>query len=77
MATRFAGSNLHAADQPEHNNDDQHQAENAAESRPAIPVIAMIAAKPPSSRITRMTIRILPISRAVLFGGRRVEESNP
>jgi hypothetical protein len=36
---------VRAADQPEHDHNDQYQAENTAESSPAIPTLAMVAAK--------------------------------
>src|SRR5260221_7542135 len=42
---QLARSNVDAADKPEHNHDDQNQTENAAESGPAIPIIAMVTAE--------------------------------
>jgi hypothetical protein len=45
IGKQFARSNVDAADEPEHNHDDQNQTENAAESRSAIPIIAMVAAE--------------------------------
>ena len=35
---------LHATDQPQHEEDDQHQAENATEPRSAVAIIALVAA---------------------------------
>jgi malonyl CoA-acyl carrier protein transacylase len=43
IGNQFGRSNVDAADKPEHNHNDQNQTENAAESRPAIPIIAMVA----------------------------------
>jgi hypothetical protein len=43
IGNQLAKSNIGAADKPEHNHNDQNQTENAAESRPAIPSIAMVA----------------------------------
>jgi hypothetical protein len=41
--TRLAGSNVDTADKPKHDDNYQYQAENAAESRSAIPTITMVA----------------------------------
>jgi hypothetical protein len=41
--SRLAGSNVDAADKPKHDDSDQYQAENAAESRSAIPTITVVA----------------------------------
>jgi hypothetical protein len=41
--SRVAGSNVDTADKPKDDDNDQYQAENAAESRSAIPTITMVA----------------------------------
>jgi hypothetical protein len=41
--SRLAGSNVDTADEPKHDDNDQYEAENAAESRSAIPTITMVA----------------------------------
>jgi hypothetical protein len=43
FGSRVARSNLDAADKPEHEDNDQYQTENAAQSRPAPPIVAMVA----------------------------------
>jgi hypothetical protein len=43
FGSRVARSNLDAADKPEHDDNDQYQTENAAQSRPAPPIVAMVA----------------------------------
>jgi len=42
---RLPGSNIDAPDKPEYDRNDQYQAENAAESRSAVPIITMVAAE--------------------------------
>jgi hypothetical protein len=62
---RLGGSNVDTADKPKHDDNDQYQAENAAESGSAIPPITMVATKPPSTRITRTIICGGPVHRII------------
>jgi hypothetical protein len=43
IGMRFRGSDLQSADKPEHDDNDQNQAENPPEAGSAVPIIAMIA----------------------------------
>ena len=45
IAFLLAASDVDAAHKPKYDHDDQYQAENAAESCPAVPVITMVAAE--------------------------------
>jgi two-component sensor histidine kinase len=43
IGMRFRGSDVQSADKPEHDHNDQNQAENPAEAGAAVPIVAMIA----------------------------------